>query len=143
MKKSKAKKTRNSGQWTEGRFNSFVRSLLRAGSLRWAPRYECIKKAFVKHGVNPKTGRKCKLHLCSRCSGLFPASKIAVDHIVPVIDPKLGFTNWHDYIERLFCESDNFQALCEPCHKRKTDSENNIATGKVSVPAVRSRIRKI
>lgn len=139
--KKKKEGTRNSGQWTEGRFNSFIRSLLRAGSLRWAPRYESLKKAFVSYGINPETGRKCKLHKCSRCSKLSPASKMAIDHIVPVIDPLVGFTNWHDYIERLFCEIDNFQVLCEPCHQRKTNSETAIASGTV-VP-VRSRVRKI
>lgn len=130
--------TRNDNEWTEGKFNSFVRNLLRAGSLRWPPRYKALKKAYVKDGVNPKTNRKCKLHRCSRCSELSPANKMVVDHVIPVVDPLVGFVNWDVFIQRLFCESDNLQALCKKCHSKKTLSESKIASG-VVVP---NRVRR-
>lgn len=141
--RKKKQGTRNSGQWTEGRFNAFIKSLLRAGSLRWGPRYESLKRAFIKNGINPSTGRKCKLHKCSGCSSLLPASKLVVDHIIPVVDPVSGFTNWHDYIERLFCEVDNFQVLCSPCHHQKTNKETALSCGKTTAVRTRVRVRKI
>lgn len=52
---------------------------------------------------------------------------IIVDHIKPVIDPAVGFTTWDSFIEGLFCEKDNLQALCRTCHKAKTQEEIEIA----------------
>ena len=40
---------------------------------QWPVKYEAIRSAFVRDGVNPATGRKCKLHKCSDCGELFPA----------------------------------------------------------------------
>ena len=49
-----------------------------------------------------------------------------VDHIKPVVDPKKGFTTWDDFIDRLFCEKKNLQALCRGCHAKKTKEERGI-----------------
>ena len=111
----------NSGQWTQARYNSFIKSALRGA--RWPVKYECIKSAFVEHGINPKTGRKCKLHKCVECKQLFPQNQMQADHIEPII-PVTGFTTWDDFISRLFCEIEGFQAICKDCHKIKTKKEN-------------------
>ena len=116
-------KTRNGGQWTEARFKAFVISLLRAGSLRWGPRNQAIKAAFVANGINPKTGRKCKLHRCPVCRRQFTQSEMRVDHIKPVVDPARGFCGWDEYIQRMFCEAENFMAICRSCHDVKTKEE--------------------
>jgi hypothetical protein len=39
------------------------------------------------------------------------------------VDPKKGFVGWDVYIDRMFCEIENLQVLCKPCHKIKTDQE--------------------
>ena len=117
----KPEKTRNGRRWTEARFNSFVKGALR--SARWPPKYRCIQKAYVEDGINPKTGRRCKLHRCQGCGQTFPKNQIRADHIEPVV-PVTGFTNWDDVINRLFVEADGFQALCVECHKSKTKEEN-------------------
>lgn len=49
-----------------------------------------------------------------------------VDHIKPVVDPKKGFTTWDEFIDRLFCERKNLQAICLECHKVKTAEEKEI-----------------
>lgn len=49
-----------------------------------------------------------------------------VDHIKPAVDPKKGFTTWDDFINRLYCEKDNLQAICVGCHKIKTTEEKQI-----------------
>ena len=110
----------NGGEWTEARFNSFIKSALRKA--RWPVKYKCIKEAFVKNGINPKTGRKCKLHKCADCGKLFPQKDVVADHIEPVV-PVTGFTNWDDIIRRMYCEIEGFQALCKECHKIKTAQE--------------------
>jgi 5-methylcytosine-specific restriction endonuclease McrA len=100
---------------------SFIKSALRGA--QWPPKYECIKEAFVEYGINPATGRKCKLHLCPDCKGLFPQAGMKADHIVPVVGPE-GFVNWDTFIARLYVEKEGFQAICKKCHEVKTKEEN-------------------
>lgn len=120
MPKKTVPKTRNGEQWTEARFNSFIRSALRRA--QWPPRYQAIKNAYVKDGINPQTGRKCKLHKCIACNELFPQKDMQADHIEPVV-PIEGFTDWNTFIKRLFVEVEGFQAVCKKCHKEITDKE--------------------
>lgn len=114
---------RNGGQWTEARFVSFVKSALRGA--RWPQKYQCIKDAYIEDGINPATGRKCKLHECPQCNGTFPQNQMHADHIIPVVGPE-GFQTWDMFIERLFVEADGFQAMCKECHKRITKHETNV-----------------
>lgn len=112
-------KTRNGNTWTEARFRSFVTSALRAASRRWPPKFGRLKDAFVGVKRNPKSGRDAKHYRCAACEGEFPQSGVQVDHIEPV-----GSTSsWDEFIEKLFCEADNLQVLCKPCHKKKTKNE--------------------
>ena len=119
-------KTRNGGQWTEAKYRSFITSAIRSASTRWNPKYKAIDARYVRDGINPETGRKCKLHSCEGCSKLFPKGKLKADHIFPVVDPRKGFENWDTYIERMFCEMSGFQALCKACHDSKTAEEREI-----------------
>lgn len=57
-------------------------------------------------------------YLCAKCRKDFPKTSVQVDHIEEVVLDK--FTTWDEFIERLFCNSDNLQVLCIPCHKKKT-----------------------
>lgn len=115
-------KTRNNNQWTEARFRSFIRSQLRAATMRWGPIGDCLKQA--------RTGRG--LYLCASCEQTVPATtkvgrrrvkNVHVDHIEPITNPDVGFTTWDELIERMFCEEDNLQVLCTECHTKKTDEE--------------------
>jgi hypothetical protein len=108
------------GEWTASRFRSFVMSALRGA--RWPVKYAAINAAFVTYGINPKTGRKCKLHRCAHCKQLFPQSKVQADHINPIV-PVTGFDSWDDVIRRNFCEIDGYQVLCGDCHLVKTNQE--------------------
>lgn len=125
----KTEKIFNNNQWTTARMRSFVMSALRKA--RWPVKYQAIKDAYVEDGINPQTGRKCKLHRCNQCGNLFPQSQMAADHIDPVVpldgfpdspDNFLGY-NWNELIQRLYCELDGFQALCSECHKLKSSDE--------------------
>lgn len=119
---------RNSGKWTEAKFNSFVKSTLRSGSRKWPPKYEVINEAFVGVKQNEQTGRQAKHFQCAICAGTFPASKIQVDHIEPIIDPTIGFVSWDETINRMFCEKENLQVLCLECHAIKTKEEKSKRT---------------
>lgn len=117
------KKTRNGGQWTESRFNSFIKSALRTASVRWPPRYETLAAAYVDRMVNPATGRLAKFYKCNRCENLFVQKEVEVNHKIPVV-PTSGFSSWDETVERMFCEAEGLEVVCVPCHKGITKLEN-------------------
>lgn len=90
---------------------------LRRLSYQWTPRKAVQKAARVSRGK----------YRCNSCLGEnFGPTDIQLDHILPVIDEEIGFVDWNTYIDRLFCEEDNFQVLCKPCHASKTFFEQEI-----------------
>ena len=117
------RKTFNGGNWTEGRFNSFITSTLRAGARRWQPKYDTLNQSKTEKKINVKTGRMAQHFRCEICAGEFTQKDMEVDHIQPVVDPKKGFVSWDVFINRLFCEAENLQAICKPCHLKKTNLE--------------------
>ncbi len=112
----------NGGLWTSARKRAFIVSALRGA--RWPPKYKCIRSAYIGDGPNPATGRRCKLHQCPECNGVFPQNLMAADHITPVVGPE-GFVDWNTFIERLFVEKECYQAVCKGCHKSKSKAEND------------------
>ena len=62
-------------------------------------------------------------YTCAECKLEFPAKEVQVDHIDPVVVPSEGFVSWDKFISRLFCDKQNLQVLCKPCHKNKTAEE--------------------
>lgn len=109
--------------WTQSRFESFVKSVLRAGSRKWPPKYKVLNEAKCGKKINETTGRMAEHYLCAGCGELFPAKLVAVDHIEPVV-PATGFDDWDGVIQRLYCPAGNLQVLCKDCHKLKTKQEN-------------------
>lgn len=117
-------KTRNNNEWTEARFNSFIKSGLRSLSQRWPPKYRTLSKACTGTRINANTGRMAKHYQCSKCSLDFPLKQVEVNHRIPVV-PVTGFDSWDKVIERLFCEEDGLEVVCKPCHKDITKEENS------------------
>jgi 5-methylcytosine-specific restriction endonuclease McrA len=117
------RKSYNGGNWTEGRFNSFITSTLRAGARRWQPKYDTLNESKTEKKVNSKTGRIAQHYRCGLCQQEFTSKDMEVDHISPVVDPIKGFQTWDIFIDRLFCEAGNLQAICKPCHLLKTNKE--------------------
>jgi 5-methylcytosine-specific restriction endonuclease McrA len=99
--------------------------VLRSGSRRWPPRYQTLNNAYVGQRLNTKTNRVGKHYLCAICQGEFPAKEVQIDHISPVVDPEQGFVSWDVFIERLYCDADNMQTVCKPCHKIKSKKESS------------------
>lgn len=116
-------KTRNDGQWTEARFNSFVKSALRSASQRWPPKYTVLNQACVGQKINPKSGRLAKHYKCNLCRNDFPQKEVEVNHLTSVV-PLTGFDSWDGVINRMFCEKEGLEVLCKPCHKGITKLEN-------------------
>lgn len=108
IKSTKRKKTPN--------LKNFLTNKLRRLSYQWPPRKYAIQNARIERGI----------YKCNSCEGQFGPKEIQLDHIIPVIDEEVGFVNWDIYIERLFCNEENFQVLCKPCHETKTFFEQEI-----------------
>lgn len=84
------------------------------------PRYKkdgtLAKKPWVK--------RQCEV-----CNQWVGSTKIAIDHIDPVVPPD-GFPAHYDmwdritlFLKRLWCEKSNLQRICDECHDKKTYKE--------------------
>ena len=126
MARPSGPKIRCNGQWTQARFNSFITSLLRQGTRRWAPITDVEKEARVERG----------LYECAKCKNIVPPTikvgrkrvkNIAIDHITPIVNPETGFVSWDELIENMFCEKENLQLLCKSCHDEKSKEEREIS----------------
>lgn len=109
----------NGGLWSLGRFNSFVTSILRSGSRRWQPKWECLNEAKTEKKINPETGRLAQHYLCALCGDEYTAKNVQVDHVIPIGKDR----SWDEFIEALYCEKNNLQTVCITCHKKKTADE--------------------
>jgi hypothetical protein len=92
------------------------------GALRRVYRFYPAKKEALKRAAG--TGKD--YYRCLYCGNYEHIKNIQIDHRDPVIDPKVGFTTWDNYIARLFCSVENLDVLCKPCHYIKTKEENRV-----------------
>lgn len=81
--------------------------------------------AFKKDGSRAKVD--AVEHLCSVCKLWKRSSKkrkVACDHIIPVVDPAIGFVDMNTYFARTWCDRSNLQKICGDCHHLKSTAEN-------------------
>lgn len=115
------------GEWTQGRYNSFIKSILRSGFRRWKPKYDTLAQAFVGRKVSKKTGKLGKHYRCAKCRKHHPSADVQVDHINPIVDPEIGHESWDKVVYNMYCDSNNLQVLCKTCHAKKTKEERSVA----------------
>ena len=106
------------------KLKNFAVNLLRRGTYKWKPRGEA-KKRFKVKVVEFSTGRAKCGYRCLKCNDIHASGKIKMDHKNPVVCPIDGFLGFDVYIERMFCDEENFIALCDPCHDEKTTWERD------------------
>ena len=122
IKKVTTPKTRNAGTLTESAFWSFIRSSLRQKSRFWKPITQCKMKS--RRAYKGPLKRQKFEYQCKECSNWFPDKQINVDHIIPAGTLRSA-NDLPGFVERLFCEVDNLQVLCETCHNKKTQDEKS------------------
>lgn len=134
---NKKPKTRCSGTLTDAALRTRIINTLRRLSMYWKPIQEAKRSARSGRIKNPATDKLNMAVICMSCNGHVMERDCKVDHIEPVV-PLEGFSpdgsiflgyNWSEYLERMFCEADGFQVLCEPCHKIKSNNENQERRG--------------
>jgi 5-methylcytosine-specific restriction endonuclease McrA len=121
-RKGTTPKTRNAGTMTESAFWGFIRSSLRQKSRWWKPIAEAKAKAKRKY-KGPNKRQKFE-YLCNVCKEWFADKEINVDHIIPAGTLRCA-QDLPGFVERLFCEVDNLQVLCNVCHNKKTQDEKS------------------
>lgn len=101
----------------EKELKRFLIPKLRSASYRWKFRSEAIKKARKSRG----------LYECAICKTELKNGEYVLDHKEPVV-PLEGWDgkDWTQYIRRMFCKTEGFQLICEPCHDVKSDTEDQI-----------------
>jgi len=113
-------KTRAGGTWSEARYFSFIRSLLRRGFMRYPVKFQVKNEASRPYKGSDK--RRKKEYQCAVCSGWFADKEVAVDHIVPCGSLK-SYDDLPRFVSTLYCEANNLQVICSTCHQIKTNEE--------------------
>lgn len=121
MGKQLVERTRAGGLWTEARYFSFIRGALRKAATRYPVKF-AVKEAARRAKPKSKAGRHRFEYRCVGCKKWFPDKEVQVDHIVPAGSLKT-YDDLPSFVERLFCEADNLQVMCKPCHQLKTNEE--------------------
>jgi hypothetical protein len=89
---------------------------------------QSIRRAFMQSELRRQALAKFKVgpgqYLCNQCKAILKYKDIYADHIIPVTPPETGFIDFNELYSRTFCDIDNIQGLCKPCHKSKTLAEN-------------------
>jgi 5-methylcytosine-specific restriction endonuclease McrA len=118
--KPRVAKTRNAGTMSESAFWSFIRSGLRQKSRWWKPITQC--KLNAKRVYKGPLKRQKFEYQCNICNQWFPEKHINIDHICPAGSLNCA-QDLPGFVERLFCEVEGLQVLCQNCHDKKTAKE--------------------
>lgn len=96
---------------------AFAINTLRRGTYRWHTRWAAEKRSKVGRGE----------YFCECCGVVMKKKDTQMDHVLPVVDPIVGFNGFDELIDRMF-PSDEFgwQRLCRFCHNSKSKMENEI-----------------
>lgn len=99
-----------------------ILNILRQGTLTWHVRNEVLNRGRYQVIVGEfKNGHNKKIWMrnCDGCDKAFALkdSLLQVDHKEAILEFK---GNWDEYIKKMYCDPENLQALCSPCHLTKT-----------------------
>jgi 5-methylcytosine-specific restriction endonuclease McrA len=100
-----------------------ILNILRQGTLTWHVRNKVLNRGRYQVVVGKRKNGEDKKIWYRKCDGgcgsayALKDSLLEVDHVVPVLNFK---GDWTEYIEKMYCDEKNLQALCHSCHLKKT-----------------------
>lgn len=107
--------------WSEARYWSFIRSLLRKGFSRYPNKYKTLARA--KKGRNQ--------YECNICKKVYGKKDVAVDHISPCGQLK-SYSDLAEFADKLFCSIDGLQVACTSCHYIKSMRERGMTDQQIA-----------
>ncbi len=113
----KVNPTRCGGTWTESKYFTFIRSLLRRGWSVYPVRFQALLKSRRPYKGDDK--RTKWEYQCNECKQWFKTKEVEVDHLYMTGGLKT-YNDLPEFCRRLFCEVDDLQVVCKPCHKEIT-----------------------
>lgn len=113
-------KNKAGNTWTTARYFSFIRSALRRAWTKYPVRYQVMDSARKPYTGTDK--RTKWVYECASCHNLFKSTEVNVDHITPAGSLN-KYSDLPQFVQNLFCETDNLQVLCKTCHDVKTKEE--------------------
>lgn len=93
---------------------SFIINSLRRATYRWPGRWIAEKRSKLSTKGD---------YFCEQCGLICKKKETQMDHILPVVIVT-GWDSWENVLDRMFCSPDGWQRICRPCHKLKTQGEN-------------------
>lgn len=109
------------------RERGLIKGALRRVFSRSDLRRDVIATSIIKH-TDPRRPRVKAWGLCAVCRKHTPKSYLVVDHILPLIPVDQSFEemSMDTFLDRLWCDPSNLQAICEICHFTKTSQEGKL-----------------
>lgn len=89
-------------------------------------RKQILDNALVKDYHDPNRKRVTRWGKCAECKTMTPLYLLEIDHKEPIIPigETLEDQTWDKVVDSVWCDERKLQALCDPCHNRKTQTEN-------------------
>lgn len=109
---------------TESGYWGFIRAGLRAKFTRYPVKYK-VKNAARRDKPKNKKGRHKYEYQCAYCKKYYMDKEVQVDHIVPCGSLRTP-EDLVSFVPALFCEEEDLQVLCKPCHQKKTNKERGL-----------------
>lgn len=88
-------------------------------------RKQALERAAMPGHIDPNRPRVTKWSKCAECQKPEPQYLCQVDHIFPRVPIDSSFEDMtkDEFVDRTWCEVEQLQTLCKPCHKIKTKIE--------------------
>lgn len=116
----------------------FLIPILRKASVRW--KYRLIAKEKARR-TSQSSNKRLKWEFQDAITGLWhPNEEVQLDHIT-----EIGiFEDWNIFIEKLFCDENNYQVLHKSTHLEKTKlgNEKRAEIRRENKPLVEKKTKK-
>lgn len=131
----------------ERKFNkkSWIISALRRTTRKYPPANKARNRTKEVYYIKSKNGKDLKRvkFTCELCGKKdLKQTEMNLDHISPCV-PVTGWDDWNGFIERFYCDEEQFQHICISCHedKSKIEQEQRLIN-KVPLEKTRKKSRK-